>query len=345
MIDIIETLGDSSADFHSAISLTYRLDLELYDGLIRRVLNKAGVGNQIVFCDFRTYVEEIKIQRPRYLGRRYSVVPVHQAGAFHPKAYLLLGSTRGRALIGSGNITVGGLVRNAEVFGQFEYNRETDTGPHPVFGELVAFIRQLGERAPLATRRQLERATLTAGWLEIPPVDDGRRLLIGGPGRRPLLQQMLEQMPTKRFDELLVCSSSFDRRLSGLRRLAKTIRRPPVCIVQPERVEIDGGEVKRLGNGVTWRMFHDPYPNEKRKRRDVFAHAKLYVFRHARHRDSGLWLQQRVRTRANGAQYRVRRRAAVGKAWSDCRKTGTARVPEDVGERAASAQGMDGENV
>jgi hypothetical protein len=91
---------------------------------------------------------------------------------------------------------------------------------------------------------------------------------------------MLEQMPTKRIDELVVCSSSFDRMLSGLRRLADEVRRPPACIVQPDRVEIDGAEVKRLGKAVEWRMFADPYPKEKRARRDVFAHAKLYVFRH-----------------------------------------------------------------
>ena len=143
MIDILASLGESAREFDSAFILTYRLDLELYDGLIRRVLNKAGVTNQVVFCDLLPYVDELRVQRPRYIGRQSSVVPVHQRGAFHPKVYLLLGSKGGRALVGSGNTTIGGTIRNAEVFGQFDYRHAADVAPHPIFGQLTELIRQL----------------------------------------------------------------------------------------------------------------------------------------------------------------------------------------------------------
>jgi hypothetical protein len=45
-------------------------------------------------------------------------------------------------------------------------------------------------------------------------------------------------------------------------------------------VDLDGAEVKRLGAQIVWRAFVDPYPKEKRKRRDVYAHAKIAVLRH-----------------------------------------------------------------
>lgn len=280
MIDLIEQLGDSAAEFHSSVVLTYALDLELYDGLVRRVLNKAGVTNQVVFCDFRRYIEDIQIQRPRFLGRQYSVVPVHQSGAFHPKVYLLLGPKRGRMLVGSGNVTVGGLIRNAEVFGRFEYHTDQAAGPHPAFGEMVVYIRQLAERAPGIVARQLEHAIRSAGWLTKSPTSDGRSLLIGSPNRPRLFDQMLGLLPPGPQDDLLVCSSSFDRKLRGMSRLAGVVNTPPLCVVQADRAEVDGAEVKRLGPAVEWRTFVDPYPAEKRKRRDVFAHAKLFVFGH-----------------------------------------------------------------
>jgi hypothetical protein len=281
MIDMIEMLGESGRDFQTAIVLTYRLDLELYDGLIRRVLNKVGVSSQVIFCDLGTYLEEIRLPHSaRFLGRHYSVTPVHQAGAFHPKVYLLLGAKGGRALLGSGNTTVGGLVRNAEVFGQFEFNRELDSTPHPVFKQLAEFVRQLAERAPAAAQRQVHQALFSAGWLDLPTARDGRRLLISGPGRKPLIEQLLEHLPSKTIDEVVVCSSSFDRKLQGLRRLAGKTKKPPLCIVQPDRVDLDGAEIKRLGSQVAWRSFVDPYPKEKRKRRDVYAHAKILVLRH-----------------------------------------------------------------
>ena len=281
MIDMVEMLGESRLDFQTAIILTYRLDLELYDGLIRRVLNKAGVSSQVIFCDFGMYLEEIRLQQsPRFIGRHYSVTPVHQLGAFHPKVYLLLGAKGGRVLVGSGNTTVGGLVRNAEVFGQFEFNRELDRAPHPIFKQLADFARHLAERAPAAAQRQVHQAIFTAGWLEQPSTHDGRRLLISGQGRKPLMEQILEELPSKTLDDVILCSSSFDRKLHGLKRLAGKTTKPPLCIMQPDLVDLDGAEVKRLGNQIGWRTFVDPYPKEKRKRRDVYAHAKILIFSH-----------------------------------------------------------------
>ncbi|MGB7546112.1 MAG: hypothetical protein WBM14_00045, partial [Terracidiphilus sp.] len=53
-------------------------------------------------------------------------------------------------------------------------------------------------------------------------------------------------------------------------------------IVQPQYANIDGDTVKKLGSIVEWRPFVDPYPKEKRKRKDVRAHAKIFVFGHGK---------------------------------------------------------------
>ena len=134
MIDMVEMLGESGLDFHTGIiSLTGSI-LSYTTGSSAGFLNKAGVSSQVVFCDFVTYLEEIRLQQSvRFIGRHYSVTPVHQAGAFHPKIYLLLGANGGRALVGSGNTTVGGFIRNAEVFGLFEFNRKNRWRPSSNF--------------------------------------------------------------------------------------------------------------------------------------------------------------------------------------------------------------------
>ena len=118
-----------------------------------------------------------------------------------------------------------------------------------------------------------------APWLTSPAVDDGRKILIGGPGRPDLLNQIVAGLPSK-ADGLTICSSSFDRELAGMRRLVPHSLAKPVCIVQPERVEIDGVSVRKLGTSVEWRPFVDPYPVEKRQRKDVFEHAKIFIFGH-----------------------------------------------------------------
>jgi HKD family nuclease len=281
MLDMIELLGHASKDFQVSIVFTYILDFPLYDGLVRRILNRAGITNQVIFCDFGRYVQDIESQIAAFhSGRHYSVTPVYQTGAFHPKIYLLLGPRHGRALVGSGNATVGGLIRNAEVFGLFDFDADRDSGPHPMFAQCFNLATQLASDSSTAVRRQLHNAERIAPWLPMAPLEDGRHLLIGGPGREPLLKQIQRLLPTGTVDDVTVCSSSFDRRLRGLRILASSCKNTLKCIVQPDTAALDGTEVKRLGNLVEWHPFIDPYPSEKKKRRDARAHAKLMIFRH-----------------------------------------------------------------
>ena len=279
MIDVLEALSDDDLSADSSIVLTYELQLPLYDGWIRRRLSAAGANIQLVFCDLGCYERELAaLSTARHCGHSYAVSPVQQRGAFHPKVYLLLGRQRGRIVVGSGNATVGGLVRNAELFGQFDYDAKSDSGPHPAFAQMVGLVRTLGESASGVVGRQLERAIALAPWLELPQVTDGRSVLIAGPGRRPMLQQIDELMGDRKAKSVTVVSSSFDRRLKGLRQLASRAESDPIrCIVQPELARLDGGEVRDLGSSVRWTRFVDPYPKEKKKRRDVRAHAKLLI--------------------------------------------------------------------
>lgn len=281
MLDMIGLLGHASKDFQVSIVFTYILDFPLYDGLVRRVLNRGGITNQVIFCDFGRYVQDIESQVAAFhSGRHYSVTPVYQVGAFHPKIYLLLGPRHGRALVGSGNATVGGLIRNAEVFGLFDFDADRDSGPHGVFSQCFEFANQLASNSSTVVRRQLETAARIANWLSMTPVGDGRRLLISGPGRESLLRQIHRLLPTNKIDDVTVCSSSFDRKLEGIRTLAASCKNTLKCIVQPDTSEIDGIEVKRLGDRVAWHPFIDPYPTEKKRRKDARAHAKVILFRH-----------------------------------------------------------------
>lgn len=159
MIDVLDLIGDGGIAAESSIFLTYELDLPIYEGWIRRRLAAAGVANQVVFCDLGVYRRELEgVGATRYIGRTYSVTPVRRAGAFHPKVYLLLGRTKGRLLIGSGNVTIGGLVKNAELFGRFDYDRRSGVGPHQAFGAVVELVEELAGGASEVVQKQVARA-------------------------------------------------------------------------------------------------------------------------------------------------------------------------------------------
>jgi len=237
----------------------------------------------MTFCDFSCYLQDTPSHAAApYAGRHYSVTPILQAGAFHPKVYMLLGPRHGRLLIGSGNATVGGLIRNAEVFGLFDYDAEKDAGPHSAFQTILAFVEGLSGQVSETVLKQIKSARQMAPWLASAAVKDGRKVLVGGPGRPELMGQLTACLPVDRADDLVLCSSSFDRALSGLSKLAALSKSKPVCIVQPECAEIDGRAVRKLAGVIDWRPFVDPYPKEKRRRKDVRAHAKIFIFGHGK---------------------------------------------------------------
>lgn len=280
MIDVLGTLTESGLDLHTSIVLTYSVDLVLYDSLIRRRFRQAGAVNQMVFCDLRKYQEQLDgLSVLRRFGRSYSVTPVHQAAAFHPKLYMLLGRKGGRLVIGSGNATIGGLFRNAEAFGVFEYDRGRDPGPHPAFRECFQFVEQLSRDGAEVVKRQVARARSWSPWLETTPVADHRTVLFGGPGRQAILEQVVTAIGENAVRSALVCTASVDRQLAALRELAALTKNGRLqCVVQPGQIQLDGQAVRRLGKVIEWKPFVDPYPKEKKKRRDVFAHAKVVVF-------------------------------------------------------------------
>ena len=279
MIDLLTLISDRHMEAHSSIVLTYALDLVLYDGFLRRQLRTAGAKNQIVFCDGGCYETELsKIEVARQMGRSYSCTPVHHEAAFHPKVYLLLGAHRGRLLLGSGNATLGGLTRNAELFGVFDFDDQRDTGPHPAFVAIVSMIQRLSQSSSSLVRLQLERAIARSPWLKRVPVDDARTVLVSGPGIRSMLDQIRETIGPAPLDDLLVCSASFDRQLIGLERLAQLTKSGQItCLVQPGQTTIDGVAVKKLGRKVRWRQVTLRHLRHKTDSGEIFCHAKLLV--------------------------------------------------------------------
>ena len=144
MIDVLEALEDPGIEAHTSVVLAYNVDLLVYDKLLRRRLASAGATSQVVFCDATAYAGALDaVDATSKIGLAYSVTPVRAVGAFHPKAYLLLGARRGRLIIGSGNASLGGLVRNAEVFGSFEFDEERDAAPHAAFAAIFGLCRRL----------------------------------------------------------------------------------------------------------------------------------------------------------------------------------------------------------
>ena len=281
MIDVLDTLADPTLEAHTSVVLTYELDLILYDRLVRRRLATAGAGSQVVFCDATCYRRALDaVDATSRIGHAYSVTPVTREGAFHPKAYLLLGRRRGRLIIGSGNATMGGLVRNVEIFSRFDFDADGTRPPDPAFARVMALADELARVAAPTVRSQLERARTWTPWLEAAPDEEAPRTVhTGDATAAPLVEAIAGAVGETPLKRIVAVSPSFDRRLAAVAALARLGKgtHETVVAVQPDHIDIDGDAVRRLPATVRFTAFVDPRPNKKTSPADSFAHAKVYV--------------------------------------------------------------------
>jgi HKD family nuclease len=136
-------------------------------------------GNLSVLVDRGTYddiVERSGSDRPTQANVRYLLHPVTARGVFHPKIFLFASRERGRLIFGSANFTGGGLYRNAELVGCYDYEAEEDETFVPLFQSAFAFLTRLAEKYPGdALGWKLRWMSEEAPWLlpaeEVRPTD------------------------------------------------------------------------------------------------------------------------------------------------------------------------------
>jgi hypothetical protein len=252
MIDVLDELAEQDLDAHTSIVFAYNVDLVFYDKLVRRRLSSAGARTQIVFCDATPYASALDgIDRGSRIGRAYSVTPIRVEGAFHPKAYMLLGRRKGRLVIGSGNSSIGGLVRNAEVFGQFDYDEANATGAHPAFRSIFDLAKRCAQSGVPAVAEQLARAEARTPWLRAGDAPDDHVVHVSYQGA-PLMDVLRAAIGNERLKRVIAVSASFDRKLDAVRELAQLGKgkHETFVIVQSDRVNIDGAAVGRLPRNV-----------------------------------------------------------------------------------------------
>lgn len=144
---------------------------------------------------------------------------------------------------------------------------------------MVDLVNELASTASEVVRKQVARALSWAPWIHAEPTRDDRTLLVVGAGRPPLVEQLRSLLGRTNPASAVVLSASFDRKLEAVKKLADLTSQGRVrCIIQPDVVDLDGKAVAKIRRIAQWYPFVDPYPREKRKRKDVRAHAKLIVF-------------------------------------------------------------------
>ncbi len=114
-LPLVELLGQTLAD--GALFTTFTLSLTWFEAYLLRPLEQRGVARVSILADPHGVEQSLKERLAAGPGLRYSVSSVPcDGGSFHPKVCLLWTADTLVLAVGSGNLTLPGMLRNLEVY-------------------------------------------------------------------------------------------------------------------------------------------------------------------------------------------------------------------------------------
>jgi hypothetical protein len=207
----------------SFFATTYSIEVEFFDEYLFRRLGEPPL-NATVLADAGAHARLWPsggdfTRRLRRANRDYLLRPVLLGtGAFHPKTYLLGNASEGVLLIGSGNLTMGGIERGNEVFSAFRSTNPDDMGSiHGWRQWMDGIVERLADEE--VTYRWLRLRSECGDWLEGDTA--GSRFI--GTGERSILDQFADGVDG-RVDELHVMAPFYDRDARALKALLDRFR-------------------------------------------------------------------------------------------------------------------------
>lgn len=217
----------AAGGFHTSIVLTFGVDFDAYEAIALPRLRDAGCNNNVVVADTRMLAQALadNARRPKFAGRRYSVVGAHCAGVFHPKLTLQLGNVSGRLLVSSANMTIAGLAGNLEVAGEITVAEDAMQAA-PLLRAAVDYLLKFLEPGSVA-RRQVEWALKRTRWLPatastetVVELQEGMRLaFLPSDDAKGIGQRFVEFIGDRAVKRLVVASPYWDHDLRTLHSL------------------------------------------------------------------------------------------------------------------------------
>lgn len=269
-----------TADVDEAVIVTHNIDFLFLQSFVFEKLKACGSPKLTIFADAGCALESYAAQAELLegLGVRYRVVPVAmQPGfRFHPKALLLAGRKSAQLFIGSGNLTYGGWIDNAEVWTRIDASTD---GLTP-FTAFVDFLRACVADLPLADRlgEDLARALALAALSASPDAPPREAMIIGRAGDGPaLLEAMGNAGKVDPGGELFVCSPYFDQHGAALRALQEAFLPTRTTILFHPLGSTLSRQAVAYNSSVEVRSIAVRRVNDKGVARDAFCHAKFYA--------------------------------------------------------------------
>lgn len=219
--NIIDLIGKNRSKYSSCVITSYTFDFTYFEARVLPALRTANIKNVNIFVDGNRLDRTLEQNSFNVFKQSssYSVTPVYEKGAFHPKIMMLTGPKHGLLIIGSGNLTSSGISTNDEIWGAFHMN-SIESQNISLIVEAWRYLEGLFSNAKGFNQQKLGWIYSRSPWIKemanIPvggftKISDEREVaFIGNTSASSSFNKMLELLPADGVKELNIISPYFD---------------------------------------------------------------------------------------------------------------------------------------
>lgn len=236
--------GPKKAKFEASIIATYNAYLPFYEEVVLRRLVSNGCQYNVLLLDNGDLTKSLTLPtaQPRLAGRSYTLIPMHAAGAFHPKVSLLVGKNSCRIFIGSHNVTLSGYGHNREITTQIELDKGSESLDVPlaiaVWKFLNAWLEHQSDHIPQSIITAAQKvANNFAPWLLNESIQSGDVRFVGVDPSGDSLWGLVRPMLPRKAKQVIAIGPFFDRAGEFIRTLARDLQSVDIVLgVEPNSV-------------------------------------------------------------------------------------------------------------
>ncbi|RBI69996.1 hypothetical protein DQW77_14725 [Roseovarius sp. TE539] len=265
--------------FHATLLTSFEFAPDVFDNVVYPGLRMGGSRSIGVIADqdrINSQFEEF--DPPRLAGQTYHLAKRKVDRAFHSKIVLQLGQTRGRLIVGSSNLTSGGIAGNLEAICGLDIDRDQGWAA-PLFAAALAYFRAHCAPDDRAMRRLLRRAVADVAWLrgvdparEVTDPEGNRLAFLTEEAATGVGEQYAAFTQGDTIDRLVIVSPFWDKSLSAVVRLRESLGGPDLAlVVDPDYHDLDPDAFMTLADA----SLHAITDLEDREERRL--HAKLII--------------------------------------------------------------------
>jgi hypothetical protein len=265
--------------YHAALLTSFEFAADIFDDVIWPGLVSGGARIIGVIADQNRVNEHFTEYGPsRRAGQRFHLAKRKVSGAFHPKIMLQIGETKGRLLVGSSNLTSGGLAGNLEAFASLVVD-EDNTWATPLLAAALQYFREHCALDDTAMRRTVSKALLDASWLRVATAEhqvvdpEGHRhAFIAEHENTSVAEQFAAFTENDKIERLVFVSPFWGAGMTGVSKLRDTLGAPDTAIVvDPKYQDLDIEAFTRMSSTT----LHSITTHPKRGKRRL--HAKIII--------------------------------------------------------------------